>query len=94
LRTVLKAPSPRSGRRTNVKLRLLSRPGCHLCEVAARDLVRLNIAFDTIDVDLDEALLSRYGDVIPVLLDDEREIVRAPFTLPALRKALARAVLT
>ncbi|MPZ48222.1 MAG: glutaredoxin family protein [Dehalococcoidia bacterium] len=73
------------------KLRLLSRPECHLCELAARDLARLGIAFDTIYVDQDEDLAARYGEVIPVLLAGESEIVRAPFTVPGLRKALARA---
>ena len=74
-----------------LRVRLLSRAECHLCAVAARDLARLSIAFDTIDVDIDEELLRRYGEVIPVVLAGEVEIVRAPFTLPALRKALAKA---
>jgi len=72
-----------------VKLKLLSRRECHLCELVARELTRLNITFDTIDVDMDEALVSRYGDVVPVLLNGDKEIVRQPFTLPALRKALS-----
>ena len=73
------------------QLRLLSRPGCHLCEVAARDLTRLGIAFATIDLDMDDKLAARYGDFIPVLLNGDHEIVRAPFTVPALRRALDRA---
>jgi glutaredoxin len=76
------------------RLRLLTRPECHLCEVAARDLTRLGIAFDTIDVDMDEVLVSRFGDMIPVILDGEREIVRAPFTLPVLRRSLEQAGIT
>jgi glutaredoxin len=76
------------------RLKLLSRPECHLCDVASRHLTSLGIAFDTIDVDKDEALASRYGDWVPVLLDGDVEVVRAPFTLPSLRKAIARAKLT
>ena len=59
--------------------------------MAARDLARLGIAFDTIDVDMNEGLARRYGEVIPVILAGDTEVVRAPFTLPALRRALARA---
>ena len=73
------------------RLTLLSRPECHLCEVAARELERAGIAFDTIDVDMDGSLAAPYGEVIPVILAGEREVVRAPFTLPGLRKALDRA---
>jgi hypothetical protein len=72
------------------KLRLLSRVHCHLCETAAVDLNRLGIPFDTIDVDMDAVLADRYGDAVPVVLDGEFEIVRAPFTLPQLQAALAR----
>ena len=74
---------------TATSLKLLSRPGCHLCEVAARDLARMGLAFDLVDVDGDEAMADRYGESIPVLLAGETEVVRAPFTVPALRKALA-----
>ena len=59
--------------------------------MAARDLTRMGIAFDTVDVDQYKDLAERYGEVIPVLLRGEEEIVRAPFTLPGLRKALNQA---
>ena len=72
-------------------LRLLSRPECGLCEDMARDLRRLKIAFEEVDVDQDEALQRVYGEVIPVLMMGEREIARAPQTERTLRQALSRA---
>ncbi|HEY4685191.1 MAG TPA: glutaredoxin family protein [Dehalococcoidia bacterium] len=73
------------------RLKLLSREDCGLCEDTARDLTRLGVAFDTIDIDRDEALAQRYGEAIPVLLLGERELARAPLGATALEKALRQA---
>ncbi len=73
------------------RLRLLSRPDCHLCEEMARDLSRLRLSFATIDVELDEELERAYGESIPVLMFGEREIARAPQTAASLERALRRA---
>ncbi len=48
----------------------------------------LGLTFETIDVGGDVALAGLYGDAIPVLLNDDREVARAPLTRGALRKAL------
>jgi glutaredoxin len=72
------------------RLRLLSRPECGLCEDFARDLQRLQIPFDTIDIEQDETLEKAYGEVIPVLLLGEEEIARAPQTPASLRHSLRR----
>jgi glutaredoxin len=72
-------------------LRLLSRPDCGLCEDMARDLHRLKIAFEEVDVEQDEALERDYGEFIPVLMHGRREIARAPQTEKSLREALSRA---
>jgi hypothetical protein len=59
------------------RLTLITRPGCHLCEVAKEALVR--IAADTgegwveVDVESDVALESEYGDRVPVVLLDGKE---------------------
>ena len=54
-------------------LRLLSRPGCHLCEEmkgVVEPLVRaLGGTLDVVDVDSDPVLAERWGDEVPVLLD-------------------------
>ena len=53
---------------------LLSRPGCHLCErlhEAAQPVAReLGIALEVVDVDSDPVLAARWGNEIPVLLDE------------------------
>jgi glutaredoxin len=59
------------------RLTLISRSGCHLCDVAEQALER--IAADTgeqftkIDVDGSAELERDYGDRVPVLLLDGRE---------------------
>ncbi len=72
------------------RLRLLSRPDCHLCEDMARDLSRLRLSFDTINIELDGELERSYGESIPVLMLEEREIARAPQTAASLERALRR----
>ena len=71
-------------------LRLLSRPGCHLCDEAASILTRMDISFATINVEADVELERRYGKLIPVLLHDGQEIAHAPLDERTLRRALAK----
>jgi glutaredoxin len=71
------------------RLALLTREDCGLCEDIARDLSRLGISFATIDIEMDEALEQRYGEAIPVLLLDGREIARAPLDMASLERALS-----
>ncbi|MGX5681068.1 glutaredoxin family protein [Schumannella luteola] len=61
-----------------VRLTLLSKPGCHLCD-DARDAVTAVIAETGVEASVeelnileDEALNSRYWDEIPVVLIDDR----------------------
>ena len=60
-------------------LRLLSRPGCHLCEEmkasVAPLVARLGGTLAEVDVDSDPALSERFGREIPVLLDAEGRVV-------------------
>jgi glutaredoxin len=59
------------------RLTLVTRPGCHLCDVAKQAMDR--IAADTgedwveLDVESDIALEREYGDRVPVILLDGRE---------------------
>jgi glutaredoxin len=72
-------------------LRLLGREDCHLCEVAQRDLDRLGVAYQLVDIDRDgDDLLERYNDVIPVVLYGDHELARAPIDAKAMRRALDR----
>ena len=58
------------------RLTLLSRPGCHLCEVMRREadaiLAGAPVEWEEIDVDSDEVLAKRYGEAIPVLFVNGR----------------------
>jgi hypothetical protein len=54
-------------------------------------LQRMGVTFATIDVEADVELERRYGELIPVLLHDEREIARAPIDERTLRQALVKA---
>jgi len=51
-------------------------------------LRELGTRFDTINVESDATLAGRYGDAIPVLLDGDVEVARAPMTKQSLRGAL------
>jgi hypothetical protein len=59
---------------TTPRVRVYTRPGCHLCEealaVVAAVCAELDEQWDEVDVTTDEALLERYHDEIPVTLVD------------------------
>ena len=59
------------------RLVLLTRAGCHLCEIAAETLTRIGgeagLVPETVDVDGDPELQAEYGDRVPVVLLDGRE---------------------
>lgn len=56
---------------------VVSRQGCHLCEVAEADVARicadLGVEWTTVDVDADPDLRAEYGDYVPVILVDGNE---------------------
>jgi hypothetical protein len=60
-------------------LRILTRPGCHLCdEMKARVapiVARVGGSLAEVDVDSDPVLSERFGLQIPVLLDAEGRVV-------------------
>jgi glutaredoxin len=59
------------------RLQLLTRAGCHLCEIAAETLTRLageaGLVPQLVDVDTDDELRAEYGDRVPVVLLDGHE---------------------
>ena len=59
------------------RLQLLTRAGCHLCDVAAETLERIGaeggLVPEPVDVDADPELQAEYGDRVPVVLLDGRE---------------------
>jgi hypothetical protein len=80
-----------------IELRLLSRPGCHLCEEMRSEVDRLLEGdahrWEVVDVDSDDELARRWGDSIPVLFVNGRLFakLRVPRLAPRLRLMRAAA---
>jgi hypothetical protein len=74
-------------------LQLLTRSGCHLCEVAAETVTRiggeLGLVPELVDVDGDDELRAEYGDRVPVVLLDGREHSYFTVDVDRLRRDLA-----
>lgn len=72
---------------------VMSRVGCHLCEVAEADVARicgeLDVPWQTADVDTDPEWRAEYGDRVPVILVDGAEHGYWRVEEDRLRKALA-----
>ena len=73
------------------RLTLISRGGCHLCEVAERTLDRIAPGqWELLDVESSIDLERDYGDRVPVLLLDGREHGYWRIEEERLRRDLAR----
>lgn len=76
-----------------MQLTLLVRTYCHLCDemrdALAPMLASRGLAVEERDVDADTSLEAAWGDKVPVLLADGREICRYRFDRLALESALA-----
>ena len=70
-------------------MQLISRDGCHLCELAERALADAGVSFERVDVDVDEALLRVYDFRVPVLVVDGRVAAEGLIDVPAVVRALA-----
>ncbi|HET6214383.1 MAG TPA: glutaredoxin family protein [Micromonosporaceae bacterium] len=59
------------------RLTLVTRPGCHLCDVAEEAIARVaaqaGVQWTTLSVEGDLELEREYGDRVPVILLDGRE---------------------
>jgi hypothetical protein len=77
------------------KLRLLTRPGCHLCDALRRDVDRLlgeiPRSWEVVDVDSDPHLAAKFGEAIPVLYVNGRLFARTRLPPLATRLRLRRA---
>jgi glutaredoxin len=75
-----------------VRLQLLTRQGCHLCENAATTLEQIAAEAGLVtavqDVDADPELQAEYGDRVPVVLLDGQEHSNFTVDVPRLRRDL------
>lgn len=71
------------------RLTLLERGYCHLCErmreALAPMLAGSGVVLDRVDVDANDALEARWGSLVPVLLDGERELCHFRLDAAAVR---------
>ncbi len=74
------------------RVRLLSKPGCHLCAdaeaVVAAVCAELGTSYQVVDVTTDPDLLATYGEQIPVTFVDGRQHDYWRVDEPRLRAAL------
>lgn len=71
-----------------MRLRLVTRAGCHLCEDAEAALEAFGAAFELTDVDEDAELARLYDFRVPVLLDGDRVLLEGRIDQATLRSAL------
>ena len=80
--------------RSPVRLTILSREDCHLCEVAHRIALHLQsellIEVRIVDVDGNDLLRERYGMRVPVVLLNDIEQLSGIVTEEELRRALKK----
>ena len=78
-----------------IELRLLSRPGCHLCEEMRAEVDRMldgdAHCWEVVDVDSDDEIARRWGDSIPVLFVNGRLYAKVRVPKLAARLRLLRA---
>jgi len=78
-----------------VRLRLLSRPGCHLCDEMRAEVDALladrEKSWEIVDVDSDPMLADRYGESIPVLFVNGRLFAKVRLPRLASKLRLLRA---
>jgi thiol-disulfide isomerase/thioredoxin len=72
---------------------LYTREGCHLCEVVAVQLEKLQketpFSVETVDVDGDPALAELYGMEVPVVMLDGKKVAKYHLDEDMLRRRLA-----
>lgn len=76
------------------QLTLLSRTYCHLChdmEAALAPLAaEFGVAVAVVDVDADDALEARWGELVPVLLHGDAELCHYFLDAPKVRDYLSQ----
>ena len=77
-----------------VRVTILSREDCHLCEVVHRIVLHLqlelHIITNKVSIDNDRGLIERYGARVPVILLDEIEQFEGEVAEGELRQAIKK----
>jgi len=75
-----------------MKIKILSKPDCHLCDEAKQTIERvterLPIEIEVIDIEKDPELFNQYRYDIPVIFLDERKIFKHRVDEQKLKKIL------
>jgi hypothetical protein len=78
-----------------IRVRVVSRVDCHLCDVAKEVVARVagdtGVGWEEVDVDSDPELLDAYSDLVPVVLVDGKVHEYWRVSEERLRQALAAA---
>ena len=78
-----------------IRVTILSRENCHLCDVVYRIATHLqselHIEASKVSIESDRVLMERYGARVPVILLDEVEQFEGNVTEGALRRAIKKA---
>lgn len=77
-----------------VRLRLYSRPGCHLCD-EMKDIIDAvgaehDLSLEEVDISADAALEVEFGSQIPVLFINDRKAFKYRLSAADLRRRLRR----
>ncbi len=76
-------------------VRLYTKPGCHLCDEARREMEAAGCSgrftYEEIDILSDDELQRRYGRDIPVVLIDGTHAFKHRLTAAEFRRAIERA---
>lgn len=79
---------------SGVTLTVLSRSYCHLChdleEALAPIAAEFGVSVDVLDVDADDALEEKWGELVPVLLHGETELCHYFLDVPKVRDYLSQ----
>lgn len=74
------------------RIRVFSRPGCHLCELLIEDLlplIRGRLELEVIDIDAHPELIDEYGTRIPVVEFAGRDVCQYHLDTAAIRAILS-----
>jgi glutaredoxin len=81
---------------TKARVRIYTRPGCHLCEEAKAEIARAGcthlIDLEEIDIDSDPRLVSLYGYDIPVVTIDGAHAFKHRLTAADFERAIRNAL--